>query len=141
MKAYLASGWFTEEQEQARLEVLAALKDAGIDVYSPKEDLLYVPGQTEAHEVFSENIMQLSSADLVVASTEGKDMGTIFECGAAFVLNVPIVYYYKAGGKFNLMLSESAIAVFSDQNKLKNYLTNCENSGIINHVPYTGEKE
>ena len=41
MKAYLASGWFTEEQEKNRRIVELCLINAEIPFYNPKEDGLY----------------------------------------------------------------------------------------------------
>ncbi len=97
MKAYVSSGWFTDEQEDARQDILYAIDECGYDAYSPREDLLYVPGETKAADVFAENIRMINECDIVIASTAGKDMGTIFECGVAYSVGVPIVYYWKNG--------------------------------------------
>jgi len=53
----------------------------------------------------------IDECDIVIASTEGKDMGTLFECGYAFAKNKPVVYYAPNIHKFNLMLAKSARAV------------------------------
>jgi len=141
MKAYLASGWFTEEQESSRLDVLMALSESGMEVYSPKDDALYNPGDS-ANDIFMENCRQIEDADLVVVSTEGKDMGTIFEAGFACAIDVPIVYYWKNGtGKFNLMLAESGRAVFTAKDALTTYLTMCQVNDNVYKIDYTGEQE
>lgn len=141
MKTYVAAGWFSPEQEKARQEILHALSLTEIEAYSPKEDGLYVPGKMPASKAFTENILEISKADFVIASTEGKDMGTLFECGAAFILNKPIVYYFKTGGKFNLMLSESARAVITNFDHLKDYLKAVDTNQDVVEQSYMGEKE
>ncbi len=142
MKAYIAAGWFTPEQESSRLDVVSALQSSGMDVYSPKDDMLYVPGTTNPSEVFIENCRQIEDSNLVVVSTEGKDMGTLFEAGFAAALDIPIAYYWKGGtGKFNLMLAESGAAVFTDKDSLADYLYMCEVNDFIFNITYTGEQE
>ena len=49
------------------------------------------------------------------AVTNGKDMGTLFECGYAFANKIPLIYFAEGlDGQFNLMLARSAVAVFTD---------------------------
>jgi len=110
MKVYVAAGWFTPDQEAARAQILHVLRGAGVQVYSPKDDGLYVKGD-DPSKVFNTNLTEILKCDLVVASTEGKDMGTLFECGFAYSMRVPIVYYYLGDGPFNLMLAASATEV------------------------------
>lgn len=142
MKAYLASGWFTKEQEKARVEMLQALSAAEMGVYSPKDDLLFIPGESNKTEVFATNIKEMCNANFILASTVGKDMGTLFECGVAFATGMPIVYYWPGGsGAFNLMLAESATAVFTTLDDLKAYLTVASVNGAIDYIQYTGDIE
>jgi nucleoside 2-deoxyribosyltransferase len=141
MRAYIAAGWFSPEQEKARQEVLKACKDAGITVYSPKEDFLYVPGETSASEVFEENLRHINDCDFMIASTEGKDMGTIFECGYAFAQSIPIVYYYKGQGNFNLMLSESGSVVCTVYEQLFITLKDAAVNHFIKVRKYKGHVE
>lgn len=142
MKCYLASGWFDIKQENARQEILASCRLAKIEVYSPKEDLLYVPGVTRPQEVFDENIEQIRKTDFMIASTVGKDMGTLFECGCAFTINKPIVYYWPGGkGNFNLMLSQSAHVVTTTPQDLLFVLNLIQESGEVPRIPYKGDIE
>lgn len=141
MKAYIASGWFSPLQENARQELLTACREAEISVYSPKEDFLYIPDLTPASDVFTENVRQILNCDFLLASTEGKDMGTLFECGFAFANKIPIVYYYKGEGKFNLMLSESAHIVCTRFAQLCIVLYNIGIQNEVPKIPYEGEKE
>jgi nucleoside 2-deoxyribosyltransferase len=129
MRIYLAAGWFSEEQEQARLEVLSVLKTLVCDFYSPKDH-----GEGVTDEVFQKNLDYVSTADYIVASTEGKDMGTLFECGYAFRANVPIIYYFR-GSSLNLMLAKSAYAVCHSPDDLLRFLKS------PTYRPYIGDME
>ena len=137
MKIYIASGFFNEDQETIRQEMLTTCTELWHDVYSPKEDFLYVPGITSPEEVFMENLTQISKCDVVLASTEGKDMGTVWECGYAYARGIPIVYYYPHPGLFNLMLAQSARAVIKSTEELHQYLVD----GTLKHIPYVGDIE
>ncbi len=109
MKIYLASGWFSCEQERARQDMIFALSDH--EVFSPKDMNLGEEGM-DMKKVFEINLAEIMKCDLIVVSTIGKDMGTLFEAGVACALDIPIVYYAPGlEGPFNLMLAESARGV------------------------------
>jgi len=118
MKAYVAAGWFSPEQEKARLVILDSLIQVGLDYYSPKEMGLYIPGKSNPSEIFRDNLLEINSSDFIVASTEGKDMGTVFECGYAFAIKIPVVYFWENKFPLNLMLSESSIFVATSKDDL-----------------------
>ena len=140
--AYLASGWFTEEQEKARMEIFRSLQGSGMLFYSPKNDGQYIPGESSENAIFAENIVQIESCDFMIASTVGKDMGTLFECGVAFHCSKPIVYYWPNPiGKFNLMLSQSSVAVFHTEIALYEYLLEVRLTGKLECRPYGGDIE
>ena len=130
MKAYVASGWFTDEQEEARLKILEALDYTRFDYYSPKDHGIYVPGKTPPQDVFNTNIFEINLSNLVVASTIGKDMGTIFECGCAYTLKKPIVYLWESNDPLNLMLSESSVFIATSTMSLIAYLTGVQTLGL-----------
>lgn len=140
MKAYIASGWFTPAQEECLNEVLSVCKEAGIEVYSPRDDMEYKPGMN-AGLVFDANCEQIRACDVVIASTEGKDMGTLWECGYAYAKNKRVVYYYPHTGKFNLMLAESATAVCDCKARLEVYLREIVKRGYVISMPYIGGVE
>ncbi len=101
---YIAAGWFTPEMESAIKDIKMALH--GYKVFSPREDTNPEFGWDA---VFTKNIENLKDCDMVVASTIGKDMGTLFECGYAHSLGKSIIYYAPGlEGDFNLMLAKSA---------------------------------
>lgn len=142
MKVYLASGWFTDEMERARLEALTLLKSLLYEVYSPKDDMLFEEGMNP-DDVFNDNIKHIVNCDFVLASTEGRDTGTIFECGVAYQMRKPIVYYWKApeGVPFNLMLSQSAYAVATSELTLSKILASFQQNGKPYKIPYEGDIE
>jgi len=151
MKIYLAAGWFSKEQEEARLEILTTLVKGKYDFYSPKEHGLFIPGETDPKEVFDTNVSQIRNCDLIVASTEGKDMGTLFECGMAYVFKKPVIYYWRNADRFplNLMLSASALYIATDTDRLLGKLdslrasVNSDGSYDFSHMyeRYEGEIE
>jgi len=141
MEAYVAGGWFSPEQEKALEDIKSALCTVGIEFYSPREDCLYIPHKTLASEVFAENISQIEKADFLLASTAGKDMGTLFECGYAHAIGKPIMYYFTGPGKFNLMLSESGHCVATSYSHLVQLLTELCVTGKVPEYPYYGGKE
>ena len=70
---------------------------------------------------FLGNLKAINEADVIVAITDGKDMGTIWESGYAFARKKPIIYYAETLGnnQFNLMLAKSGVAVCRNQTELK----------------------
>ena len=100
----------------------------------------------EKQAIFHKDIKSIQNSRYVFAITDGKDMGTLFECGYAFANNVPIVYIaLDLKGPFNLMLAKSALRVVRSMDELKKML--CESvkenecSIVIEHKDYEGEIE
>lgn len=138
MKGYLASGWFTDAQEKTRLMLREVLQELEISHYSPKDDGIYVPGKTPSNKIFAENVKQIETSDFVLASTEGKDMGTVFECGFAFSVRTPIIYYWDGEGAFNLMLAESGHYISTNREELVEYLKECKIRDRVRWVKFEG---
>jgi hypothetical protein len=142
MKVYLASPWFNAEQEERRLRVLNMLVSEGLDVFSPKDDMLFKPGETTPLQVVDANCDAIEECDAIVVITDGKDVGTMFEAGYAYSLHAVganpqfILYLWEGGaaldpGKFNLMLGATG-QVFTDVETLR---------GVIRGLKETGEYE
>ena len=112
LRAYLASGWFNKDQVKVlkQMENVLALLDY-VDVYSPRKESVYKPSEGNHADIVKENLKALHNVDVVVASTEGKDMGTLFECGYATAIGVPVIYYYPQYGDFNIMLAATGKVV------------------------------
>lgn len=127
MLVYFAAPWFSPEQAAIHNRVYTTIKASRHRVFSPKHELEV--GPDASHEVrkraFTMNLMQLSLADFVVAVTDYKDVGTIWEAGYAYRSNKPIIYYAETLGDrpFNLMLAESGVAVVKDIEGLDHVLS------------------
>jgi nucleoside 2-deoxyribosyltransferase len=116
MRAYIAAPWFTPEQ----MNLLELVKDTvvqlDIDIFSPKDENMYTPGETSAIDVLLGNCNAIESSDLIVVITNGKDVGTMWEAGYAFAIDRPIIYVWVdrlPGQKFNLMLAASGAVAYS----------------------------
>lgn len=134
--AYLAGPFFNAAQKEVIFEIEKIIKAVGLRCYSPMRDTgVFTPGSAlEPSKIFKANVEHLQGVDLVVAVTDGKDVGTIFECGFAFALGVPIVYVWLSGkpeDKFNIMLAESGFAVARTLDELADCLRQGHHSGIF----------
>jgi len=130
LKIYQIGGWFDEYQVKALDYIEEVLyTNENFIVYSPrKEIILHKDNQNMKKEVFEENLYRIQWADIVVASTVGKDTGSLFECGYSHSLKKPIVYTLfdeRLGDKvvFNLMLGVSGIATFTDKKEFKEFMS------------------
>lgn len=138
MKVYFASPWFNNEQAEREERVKGRLRELGFNVWSPKDNCVCSPIANEEtrKKVFSDNVENIKSCNIIFAITDGKDMGTIWEAGFANGYNeamkesetsfkpIIIVYYCETlgpKGQFNLMLAQSGdivITSFEDLDKL-----------------------
>jgi len=124
MKVYTAGGWFNLLQLCAMKDIEAILDANDIEFFSPRLDNKGIPSMSdeEWQDVYQRNIDELHHCDIVIASTENKDMGTIFECGYATAINKPVIYYApNLSGDFNLMLAKSAWAVATTPGELHDF--------------------
>jgi nucleoside 2-deoxyribosyltransferase len=113
---YLAGPWFNDSQ-MAILELIKSiLTNHGVTFFSPKDENLFKPGMT-TKDVLNANLIAMDSSQFVLAITDGKDVGTMFECGWAHANNIPILYVWlkrEKDQKFNLMLAASGSFVNSE---------------------------
>ncbi len=110
-KVYIASGWFSREQVQVLKQIENTVALTAHAVYNPRKESIYKPAEGNHTGIVEQNISALREATVVVASTEGKDMGTLFECGYAAAIGVPIIYYYPHDSEFNIMLAATGMVV------------------------------
>lgn len=145
---YLAGPFFNEHQ----IEVIAGIEDLmdefAMGYFSPRWCGMIDDKSTdiEKRAIFHKDIESIQNSRYVFAITDGKDMGTLFECGYAFANNVPIVYIaLDLKGPFNLMLAKSALRVVRSMDELRKML--CESVKekgrhiVIKHKDYEGEIE
>lgn len=117
-KVYLASGWFNPEQKKQMEEiyhVLNGIKESGqIELFAPFYDGIVLKKddpnlRAKMKEVWELDIRELTSSELVVASTQDHDVGTIFECGYASAKEIPILCYNSNEELgLNLMLAQES---------------------------------
>lgn len=143
LNIYIAGGWFTPESEKIVVDLENACKKSGVNAYSPRKHSIYSPSNNDSHKIVMDNITNIVKSDLVVASTENKDMGTLWECGYAFGADIPVVYYFPHTYNFNIMLKETCLGVFSNLTDLMLYLRMANEVGVHQAVVpnFTGEME
>lgn len=112
---YLASPFFSPDQITRVALVETLLEKHGFTYFSPRKQSAIGPiADPEVRKkAFQMNVNGIEDAEMVIAITDGKDVGTIFEAGHAFASNIPIIYVAFTLGKdgmFNLMLAESSVA-------------------------------
>jgi nucleoside 2-deoxyribosyltransferase len=126
-RVYLAGPFFNETQRAELHKVEAALKNVGgifhspklfkaneypLVVYSPSMDGILqdmTPDQriAQAPFIFKKNVEMLLWCDTVVAMTDDKDTGTIWEMGFAYARCLTIIIgYTKSAEPKNVMLSQ-----------------------------------
>ena len=115
---YLASPFFNDEQIKREESIKKTLRGYGFSVYAPREHGIVgsLASQEAVTSTFNSNVEAIDNSRMVLAITDGKDMGTIWEAGYAYGNNIPIVYYAETLGNnpFNIMLSESGVGIFKD---------------------------
>ena len=112
MKLYFAGPLFTTPERDWNAEVVAALRDAGHEVFLPQEQ----EPDRDAAEIFSTDVGGVDWADGLVAITDGADpdSGTCWEVGYAYANKKPIVLVrtdFRASGTvggYNPLVAESA---------------------------------
>lgn len=123
MQIYLAAPWFTPTQEDIHDRVLAVLDFSPHRIFSPRRELEVRPDDSDIiqRQAFSGNLRAISGSDMLVAVTDYKDIGTVWECGYAYRAHIPVLYYAETLGdrSFNLMLAQSGIGVVRSTDQLK----------------------
>lgn len=124
---YIAGGWFNPNKQKA-LNMLTQVVDAiGFITYEPKIDSPQIsanPTEQEREANFEANLEAIRSSHFVIASTEGLDSGTIWECGYASALGIPVFGFaplLPKGTPFNLMLAQSMEQVFLSPEAMIDY--------------------
>lgn len=144
-KVYLASPWFKPETAERQSRICEYIRSKGFIVFDPKSNVVTTSSANDAKtDAFLNNLEAINDADIVVAITDGKDMGTIWESGYAFARKKPIIYYAETLGnnQFNLMLAKSGVAVCRTQLELKIALRDENTYNIKNaYDVYQGEIE
>lgn len=146
MKVYIASPFFNEEQLERVEFIEKTLNSYNFDYFSPRRDTYVKPDSTYAERqiAFRDNLRGIEDADFIIAVTDGKDVGTMFEAGYAFNECTPILYFAETLGDkpFNLMLAMSAdVGICKSREELKTILNDINNVALINEYIYMKKKE
>jgi len=113
MKLYFAGPLFTTPERTWNVEVVAALRAAGHEIFLPQEQ---EPGK-DAAGIFATDVGGIDWADGLVAIMDGPDpdSGTCWEVGYTYGVRKPIVlvrtdFRDMAGkaGRYNPMMAQSA---------------------------------
>ena len=92
---YLASGWFSPDQDKqlTKLEEVFDSRADWISLASPRRIFVCPPNASLEVQgnVFKGNIGHIKKADFCLVNTTYRDIGTIWEAGAAFAYETPTV--------------------------------------------------
>lgn len=131
---YLASGWFNDAEETARQDILEVLNKYQISYFSPKDEVEVKPDASseDRKKAFEADTNSIRDCDFVVASTVGKDMGTLMEMGMSYAWKVPFIVYFPNDKNLpvNLMIAESAYAVASSKKQLEEIIERLINNSF-----------
>ncbi len=137
---YLASPFFNDEQRKRERKICTTLRTFGYSVFAPFENGVLNAEATEEdrNKIFVENVENIKNSDRIIAITDGKDIGTIWEAGYGYGIGKEIIYYAETLGNnpFNVMLGKSAIGIFTDYDK---FMLAC-GSNNFNNKEYEGIK-
>lgn len=130
---YLASPFFKDTQIQREEAVKKLLRNKGYTVYSPRENGVLTPDATDEvrTKIFKENCEAIQKSHRILAITDEKDIGTIWEAGYAYGIGKEVVYYAETLGDnpFNVMLGKSGIGIFTKYNDLMDAVS----AGVFNN--------
>ena len=98
---YIAAPFFNPDQITRVALVETLLEKHGLSYFSPRKQSAI--GPISSPEVrkksFQMNLDGIEESEMVIAITDGKDMGTVFEAGHAFASNIPVIYVAFTIGK------------------------------------------
>ena len=120
---YIAAPFFNPDQI-TRVELVKSILDSkGLTYFSPKDDsaVSNINDPEQRKRVFALNHESISASRSVIAITDGKDTGTVWEAGFAFAKDIPVIYvaFTLGNAPFNLMLAESGVAACRTTEELK----------------------
>ena len=108
---YIAAPFFNPDQITRVELVKSLLENKGLTYFSPKDDSAVenINDPENRKKVFALNHESISASRGVIAITDGKDPGTIWEAGFSYSSKKPIIYFaeHLNGKPFNLMLAKT----------------------------------
>lgn len=125
-KIYLAGPWFTPEAMETQVKIENMCAKYGWPVFSPREECLLNPKspKSEQERAFFLNVHGIKYCRLVLANVEGLDTGTVWEMGAAYMANKPVIIYSpRPDRKLNVMLAQGAQGFLAGWEAIEAFLT------------------
>lgn len=125
-RIYLASPFFNDEELLDMVKVLGALRNKGLNVFSPYENQnkqLEFASDPWREATFNSDVSNIDNADIVVAIANGNymDSGTAWEIGYAYANKKPIILVNLNKEPVNLMISDSIHAYIDSIEALEEY--------------------
>lgn len=124
LKVYIAAPFFNKKQLERLVSVENEI-ESRFDMYSPRKQIQFKTGTKPDKKlrrwVLDNNLFAIERSDFVMAITDEKDLGTLFEVGYGYGIGKPIIYVsFTLGNKpFNLMLAETGVAVIKHLSELR----------------------
>jgi len=112
---YIAAPFFNEKQLEIVEQIKLILMEDNIIYFSPKDESMFKQGD-DPSVILESNCIAICDSQFMIAVTDDKDVGTMWESGFAYADGIPIVYLwlgYKPGMKFNIMLAASGAVAHS----------------------------
>ncbi|MFX0084244.1 MAG: nucleoside 2-deoxyribosyltransferase [Candidatus Hodarchaeota archaeon] len=139
LKVYIASPFFNKEQIE-RLTLVENEIEPRFDAYSPRKQTQFKSGTKPDKKlrqlILDSNLYAIENSDFVIAITDDKDLGTLFEVGYAYAIGKPIIYVAFTLGErpFNLMLSETGVAVLKTLSEVRTVADSIIKNGIYDNT-------
>ena len=133
-QAYIAGPFFTPEHRDLIDDIRACCKITDITACSPKDEMMFDKDKPDPDGILKWNAERIVTSDLVIALTNGRDVGTMFECGFAYARKIPILYVWtdrEEGQKFNIMLAASGVGVCYEMRDLCDILIEFKETGKV----------
>lgn len=123
MKTYVAGPFFSEGQLKKMERVEAVLAEfSSLELFKPRNAKAAAkklnksigagkdPSADTRTAVFRDNVVNIDDAELMVAVTDDRDIGTTWEMGYAYAKGIPTITFTDEGWGQNLMVAESILA-------------------------------
>jgi nucleoside 2-deoxyribosyltransferase len=124
-KIYLAGPFFNAEQLEVQQRVEKICIEYGWQIFSPRLELMLKKDSPieEQRRCFFMNNRGLKKCKLIFANVEGLDTGTLWEMGAAYAYNRPVVIYSpNPARKLNVMLAQGAVGYVAGWDAIEHFL-------------------
>jgi len=126
-KVYLASPFFNETEVEIMENVLAILREKGLEVFAPYENQnkhLEFGSLAWREATFNSDVNGIDSADFMVAincAGNYDDTGTAWEIGYAYAKGIPVIVVNTTGKTINLMIADSLRTILTSYDEIREY--------------------